>query len=301
MASDYSTTALSNRIKLKAFTSTSSALSDQDILDLCNDSLRSYVVPILKTLREEFLVTQDDIVVTTDSDGKVSVPDSVASTLRLIAWNNGGTLTQLVRIEPEQSFQYLAMDGSLPMGFQMRGYIIQLLPKVPNIELHLNVMRRPPQLTLTALSAEVSSRTGPVLTLAKVPVEWQASAPTSVEVISSTSPFADLGEFDVSSLVGSTLTLTTDPGQDDIWCADVGTSPFAMVPIELYPLLEQDVIVQLFTGLGDMRLAGAAKRRDELEKKIIRTMAPRTTGSARPIVNNSAPGIRSIYGYWPRR
>jgi hypothetical protein len=94
------------------------------------------------------------------------------------------------------------------------------------------------------------------------------------------------------------LTLATDPGSSDIWVSDVGTSPFASIPPELYPLLEQDTIVQLFGALGDKRLPAAEKRRDSLEKKAKDAMAPRTQGNSRPIVNRSGPGMRG-WGFGP--
>jgi hypothetical protein len=305
MASDYTSQALIERVKLKAFTSTSTSLSDQQILDLANDSLRSYVVPILKTLREEFLVTADDDVLTSDSDGRVTVPSSVASTLRLVSWDNAGILTPLVRIEPEMSFQYLAMGGNLPMGYELRGYTLQLLPKVPNIALHLSYMARPPQMVLTSQAALVDGGIGPSFILDTVPLEWQETTPTEIDLISGESPFSVLATYGVVALNVNTHALQIDTTTPTLsggeYVSDVGTSPFAMIPIELYPLLEVDVVATLFQALGDPRLNGILSRKKELENLIKRTLAPRTTGSARPIVNPSSPGMRSIWGYWPRR
>ena len=94
------------RIKLRGWVSTASGLSDAQILDLLNDSLRSYIVPFTKTLREEWWVGKENISVTTDSNSQVTLPNSVASTLRTVAWDNAGILTPLSRIEPEMVFVY---------------------------------------------------------------------------------------------------------------------------------------------------------------------------------------------------
>jgi hypothetical protein len=297
----YDTAALIARFKLKAFTSSSSSLSDQEILDLLDDSFRSYLVPMSKTLREEWWVGPSDLVLLTDANGAVTVPDTVASTLRTVSWDNAGVLRPLSRIEPERSFNYLRINGNIPLGFELRGYTLVLLPKVPNISVHITAMLRPPQMVLTSEAGEVVSRAGAALTLDAVPLAWQSSAPTQVDVVSSVSPFSVVGTFGVVSLAGSVLTLDADPGSDAIWVADVGYSPFPNVPIELHPLLEQDAIVQLFSGLGDKRLLDAAKRRDELEKAAKATMGPRTQGHARPIVNYAAPGMRGGYGWGPWR
>jgi hypothetical protein len=122
-----------------------------------------------------------------------------------------------------------------------------------------------------------------------------------VDLISGGSPFSKVDTYDVLSLASDVLTLTEDPGATaGQYVSDVDTSPFANIPVELYPLLEQDVIVQLFTGLGDKRLPAAMARRDSLEKMAKSTMASRTQGNSRPIVNGSAPGMRS-WAYWGRR
>lgn len=302
---DYTTQALVDRVTLKAFTSSSSSLTPQQILDLANDSLRSYLVPLSNTLREEWWVGKSDIVLVTDSDGSVTLPDSVASTLRTVAWNNNSILTPLTRVEPENSFLYLPVQGGLPVGFELRGYTLIVLPKVPGISLHLTAMLRPPQMVLPADAAQVASQVGPAFTLESVPLEWQETTPDSVDLISGASPFSRVDTFDVLSLNSTTkvLTLTETPSTvpSEAWFADVDASPFANIPVELYPLLELDVVCTLFQGLGDKRLKGVLDRKKELEGFAKRTMGPRTTGNARPIVNANAPGMRGYGGWWGGR
>lgn len=298
---DYTTAALINRITLKSNTSTSSSLSPQEILDLANDSLRSYLVPLLEELRDEWFISKTDIVLTTASDGSIALPDSVASSLRTVAWNNAGYITPLTRVEPENSFQYLSQQGQLPCGFMLRGYTLFVLPKTPSIEMHISAMFRPAQMVPTTDAAEISSAVGATLVLDSVPAEWQATAPTQVDVISGTSPFQSVGTFDVLSLTVSTKTLVLASAPSftgEAWVSDVGTSPFASVPIEFYPHLEADVRVELFTALGDKRLPSAEKRRDALEQRLRVAAAPRTQGNSRPIVNPNAPGMRAAWGYW---
>lgn len=296
MESDYTTQKLIDRVALKAFVSSSTSLTPQQILDLCNDSLRSYVVPLVNSLREEFWVGKEDITLTTDANGAVTVPDSFASTLRTVAWNNGGVLTPLTRIEPENSFQYLAVGGSQPAGFELRGYTLVVLPKVSGITLHLAAVMRPPQMVSVDDAAEVASQAGPVLTLESVPLDWQSTAPTEVDLVSGASPFSVIDTFGVVSLDSALGELTLDETPvlgASTWAADVGGSPFANVPVELYPLLEVDVVATLYQALGDKRLKGILERKKELEGLVQRSMGPRTQGNARVIVNPSAPGMRS--------
>jgi hypothetical protein len=301
MGSDYTTKKMIDRIGLKAMTSTSSGLSSQQILDLANDSLRSYVVPFTAKLREEHWVGKADFVVTTDSEGEIDVPDTVAQSLRTVSWSNANVLVPLTRVEPENAFGYLPFNSNVPVGYQLRGNTLQVLPKSPGILVHISAMIRPSQMVLTENTGLIDVVAGAALTLDVVPLEWQAAAPVSVDLISGDSPFALKGTFAVASLVGNLLTLTTDPSAKAGWyLADPGTSPFASIPVELYALLEQDVVVTLHGMNGDKRLVGAEKRQTKIETDIKAVMAPRTQGSARPIVNPAGPGMRAFRALWPK-
>jgi hypothetical protein len=138
------------------------------------------------------------------------------------------------------------------------------------------------------------------LTLASVPVAWQSSAPTEVDVISGDSPFSALAEsVEVVSLVGSVLTLTGISAsliERGCWVANVGETPFPNIPIELHPLLQRSVITELYAGTGDKRLDGSMQLQMKLEADIKATNAPRTQGNSRPIVNRSAPGMGGGWG-----
>lgn len=293
----YTASGAIERIKLKGWGSTSGSLSDADILDLLNDSLRSYVVPFLKEVRDEWFTSGTENI-TPDANGIVPMPNSVASTIRTIWWNNNNLYVPLNRIEPENAAGYLGVNssGNQPYGYMLKGYEIQLLPSnVGSITVRIDFMERPAEMVLEEDAGEIVSHASLALTLEDVPLAWQSATPDAVDVISNVSPFKPIAEnVTVTSLVGSVLTLSgiDDALIDDgFWVADVGCSPFPNVPIEFHPLLQRDVIVELYTGLGDKRLAGAEKKLEKLEDSLRRTMAPRTQGSPRPIINRSGPGM----------
>lgn len=306
----YTASATLERLKLKGWVSTSSGLSDAQILDFLNDSLRSYVVPFLKSVRDEWFVsgTED---VTPDANARVTMPDSVASTIRSIWWLNNGQPTPLVRVEPENSFLYEGQNASnIPYGFMLRGYGIQILPtNVGSVSIRIDFMERPAEMVLEEDAGEVETYSGPQsaldVTLVDVPITWQESTPASVDWISSTSPFSTRASgVEVVSLVGNVLTLNmtgiSDYGQLAVgdWFSDINTSPYPNIPIELHPLLQRHAICELYTGLGDKRLEGSEKKLKMLADDLRRTLAPRTQGSARPIINRSGPGMRGYSGRW---
>ncbi len=299
----YTASAALARVKTKGFISTSSGLNDSQFLEQLNDSLRTYIVPFTKALRDEWWVGRTDITVTIPGDGKITLPDTVASTLRTVCWLNNGILVPLTRIEPENAPAYSGQQGNFPYGFVLRGYTLQMMPNCPGFTVVMTAMLRPPEMVLEEDAAEVASGAGAAITLESVPVSWQESTPEEVDLISGTSPFSVISSgIPVVSLVGSVLTLGVDPGDiSGQWLALPGQSPFPNIPIELHPLLEIDAIAWLYQGVGDKRLPGMLQRQDKMEKELRATMAPRLTGNAKPIVNRSAPGMNGWFGPWRRR
>lgn len=288
------------RVKAKGFVSTATSLSDPEVLGWLDDSLRSYVVPFLKKVRDEWFVSGTESV-TPDENGRIPLPNSVASTIRNIWWNNNGQLTPLARVEPERQYLYVN-SGSQPAGYMLRAYEIQILPNnVGSVPIRIDFMERPADMVLEEDAGEIQSHLGLALNLASVPLAWQESTPATVDIISSVSPFSVVAtEVEVVSLVLNQLTLTgidSSLVEDGFWVTDVGTNPYPNIPIELHPLLQRSVITELYSGTGDKRLDASMKLQTKLEADLRSTLAPRTQGSARPIVNPSAPGM-ALSRYW---
>ncbi len=282
--------------------STSGSLSDAQLIDLLDDSLRSYIVPFLKQVRDEWFVSGTESV-QLGSDAKLVIPNSVASTIRAIWWMNNNQPTPLTRIEPENAFLYEGQNASsIPYGYVIRGYELQILPiNVGSVTIRLDFMERPSAMVLEEDASVITSSVGATLTLDAVPLAWQTTAPATVDIIGGDSPFLKIGTYGVSSLVGSTLTLDETPvaptgltPTSASWVADEGCSPFPNIPIELHPLLQQDVITTLYIGLGDKRLDGSTKKQKMLEENLRRTVTPRGQGNARPIVNKNSVGMRGL-------
>jgi len=290
------------RVKLKGFVSTSGSLSDAEVLDELNDALRSDVVPFLKAVRDEWFVSgTEDITVV---NGRIPMPNSVASTIRRIVWLNNGIETPLARVEPENAFAYLNNNGgSVPCGYMLKAYEIVILPtNVGSVQVRVDFMERPAEMVQEQDAGLIDSHVSLALTLDSVPLAWQSAAPDAVDLISNESPFKAVAEdVEVASLVGSVLTLTGIDAslvEDGFWVTDVGTNPYPNVPIELHPLLQQHVICVLGQSFGDARLKGWGQRLEQLEMNLRKTLTPRTQGSPRAIINRTGPGMRVRWGGW---
>ena len=299
MATPYTATSNLEALKLKAWTSTASSLTDVQLLTLLEDALRSYVVPFVKRLRDEWFVSGGSTL-TPNAAGRITIPNSVGSTVRTVSWNNNGVLVPLDRIEPESALSMLSAGGSTPVGYVLKGYQLQLVPAgVGSVQVFIEFMERPPTLVLEESAARATATgAGSTVSLVSVPVAWQSSVPARVDIISGESPFSVLySDVAVASFVAtlgaSSVTFSSFNAAlvtAGMWLADVDRSPFPNIPIELHPLLQQSVITTLFAGQGDKRLKGSMELQQKLEADLRATIAPRTQGSARPIVNKSGPG-----------
>lgn len=294
-----------DRVSLKGFISANTSLEPAQILELLEDSMRSYVVPFAKAVRDEWFVSTTDYDASTDSNSRIKLPDSVASTIRTISWLNAGIYYPLPRIEPENAFDY-QQASSVPLGFMLKGYELVILPaQSASFTIRCAYMKRPPSAVLEDDAGEIASHVGLALTLAGVPLAWQSATPSTVDLINSNSPFSVVSSgVTVVSLVGMVLTVSGISSalvSNGYWVSDAGTSPYPNIPIELHPLLEQDVICTIYQAQGDKRLKGAMDKKAEFEKMLMKAMAPRTQGSSRVVVNNSAPGMSGRrWGGWTR-
>ena len=194
-----------------------------------------------------------------------------------------------------------ALEG--PGGYMLKGYQLVVLPaQGSGMSINVSYLKRAPEGVLDDDAGEISSHIGLALTLTATPTDWQSTAPTAVDLISNLSPFSPVAEsVAVVSLASNVLTLSgisTALVSNGFWVADVGYSPFPNLPTELHPLLEADVNCTLLNAAGDKRLKAAMEIKAELAKDLRQLMSPRGLGSPRPVINNSAPGMR--VGRWGR-
>lgn len=296
----YTCDAIVAKIESDGYLSTSTSLGSQDIVNKLNESFYSYLVPLITSQSEEFFIDRKTIKVTSDQNSQITLPDSVSSSLRTVTYYNNGNPYNLTRIDPKDEVNYIGQQQTqYPYGYMLTGFTMTLLPKGGPTEVHLRVERRPSEIVLNSNAGQITAVSGSVLTLNNMPIAWQESAPTLVDVVSDNSPFSPLvTQAQVASVTGTTTLTLQNVSASDLalivvgsWVADPDCSPYANIPKDWYLLLQLDVVCSIMQTEGDQRLKGLMQRKDEIEKRLMRTMAPRTIGSVRPIVNYSAPGM----------
>lgn len=152
---DYSVSNLVTEVRRRALIpSSTTVLSDADIVAFLNDEIREYLVPMLMATTEEYLVhatepwtpendTTIDLDVVTDYR-------AVGLKIRDIQIQSVNSWISLPRIEPEYESQFVATGAT--QGYMFRGNKIHLIPVNSPVgaQIRLLYYRRPDTLSLSS-------------------------------------------------------------------------------------------------------------------------------------------------------
>lgn len=296
---DYTVTALLASVKRRGMLpATAEALSDDDFLEFANDELQTYIVPLLLSTREEYLVTYADTT-TVANQANYDLPTrAIGGKLRSVLLSDGsGAFYDVPRIEPERVDDY-SLTGA-PVSYYLRGNEVILVPTpTAALTLRLGYFRRPNRLVTAAECAVVATASATdVTTSAAVPATFVADA--ELDFVKATPGFDGLQEDVAITLVSTSTAFRIDENaSSDIAAGDyvclAGESPIPQIPVELHPLLAQRVVVRALEALGlQEKQAAAEATAERMRVAVTGLLTPRVEGSARKIVNRHAPGFRN--------
>lgn len=304
---DYTVTALLASLKRRGMLpSTSEALSDSDYFAFCDEELRTYVVPEMMSVMEEYFVFQKDYTISNNQANYAIPTRAMGGTLRNVFINvtnsNQSVYVPLPRIEPEIAAAYGWANGG-PIGYKLQNNTVVLVP-IPSSNagsLRLQYFMRPNTLVPVTSVGTITNIAGNVFTCSTVPTTFTASQ--TFDLVKA-NPGFDTTDYDLAASAvvtgaSGTVTFTTTPSTDiavgDYVCLST-QSPVAQIPYELHALLAQRTAAKAQEALGDPRAPLAMKVCDAMAQKIMRVISPRTQGSARYIINKNGPG--GIYRNW---
>lgn len=293
---DVTTTGLVASIKRRGFIPSGSGLSDAEILLYATEELRSYITAFLKGIREEFIVSTLDLVVT---GGTIEAPArAVGAALRTIGWvMSNGQVRQLPRIEPEQSGQFIGQTGD-PICYEFQGNNFILMPTPSSGTLRLTYQQRPGQLVATTACGRITTinTTTHDVTVAVKPSTFLDD--TLYDFVSGTANFQTL-KIDANTAgnyAWSSAVVNMDPAADDL-LVSVGDyiclaqeTCIPQVPIEVHDLLAQATAYKIAQATGSARMSAIKSGLDDLHMQMTQILSPRSDGSARPIVSRSRIG-----------
>ena len=273
--------------------STNSAFSTSDYLKVLDEELQTFIVPLLMEVREEYLVSYEDVAL--DSSNSYYMPErSVVGGLRDVMLSDGaGGYQTLSRYEPDQISAFPTSAGNAS-GFYVEGNSIILVPAQASGTLRMKYYERPNRIVATTAVSEVASVLGNVVTMTStLPSTFLTTV--TYDVIKGKPGFDTLGKNFTASAVGSnTVTFGSTPPSDiaagDFVCLSQ-ESPIPQIPVELHSLLAQRVAATVLAALGDDKSERAFNIAKDMEQRARKLLSPRVQGANRYIVNRYGVGM----------
>lgn len=283
----YTTTDLLSLIKKRVFIPVNQeTFSDEDLLDMATDEMRSIVVPAILSAREEWYVVNDlyDIDSTTNS---VAIPSrAIAGSLREVSFVTGSAEYNLPRLSLEDKV-YRDNQGPLTACY-IEGNKVKMLGQESG-QVRLYYHCRPGKLVKTSAAASISSWDAgtKTITVSSVPSTWTTG--TVIDIINGKPHFEHRGlGFTITGVTGTDITVDLDLPSDltaGDWLSLEDTSPVVQTPLEWFPYLAQAVQVQILDALGDFEaMQRAERRRDSLHENAMRLISPRIEGETKKLV-----------------
>lgn len=295
MAVDYTMTQVVSDLKQIASIPTSQNLFDeQKIVRFMDLKLRTDLLPLIMSAREEFFVHTTDYTIdtTTEATNEYAIPErAVGMKLKLVTLVDSND-------EEEDLPRITYRDRSLP-GFtdfqRIWGHYIQdnhvrlhMADSFTGKTLRLYWYRRPNKLVRTSQSGKITAiDTGTkVVTLDNAPTTWTAS--TTFDVIQGKPGFKSLKDDQtITNIAGFDLTFSTLPTGMAVgdYVAESKESPIAQIPEEFFPLLSQVGAIKALEGLGDKSgWRVAIEDYKTMRKELLKLITPRVDDQAQKVV-----------------
>lgn len=281
----YEITDLCSKIrKIEAIPTSSSTFTDEDLTELLNMELQSYVVPVIQKVREEYFVIVEEVPFANVID---IPPEAIGMRLRDVASVNGAQLSNIPRLNPEeQNF------GTGLFGYIIRNNQIIFSASITGITtIQLSYYKRPNDLTSTDYVKVTSKNGSNVLGVTGIPLDWAIG--TTVDVIGKTVPF--IGKKYGSALVAVGITtITVDAAtyasaEIGDYISTEGYSPVPQyIPVEAHNLLIQSAAMRCLESLGDREGWKVSNTKlEKMEADLINLLAPRVDSQSKKVINRS--------------
>lgn len=311
MGFDYTTTNLINDIKRRTFMPSSQiTYSDDDILNYADEELQTRIVPLLMSVREDYLVAYQEDTISASTAG-YDIPEraigmklkdvTVVETTAPATPPGSVVEISIPRIQSDQG--PTRMMNNYPGFYVRENQIILQNPDAFNgYFLRQYYFKRPNKLVSANQGAKITAvgpqAFVPVLAANQVLVE---SIPTAFGS-SNTADFVqgkpgfrtidmDL-PITCSGLIITFTSLTELPDNLQVgdWVCLAAESTIPQIPVELHPVLAQSVAVKILEGLGDTtNLQAAQVKLKEVEHSVLTMISNRVEGEPQKIVNPYGP------------
>lgn len=307
----YTTTDLINSVKRGITIPNFQALiTDADILLFANEEMRSVVLDVITSLRQDFFSTLVEVNIVADQDAYDIPYRAIGRGLRDIKYRTdpgNQIIRDLAWTEIQDSHLFGALTGE-PRAFYFLGDQIKILPKPASSQgqLMMYYNMRPSKFVVPADAAQIVSidTVGNTVTLNRLPTSVVTGG--AVDFIKDRSGNSIIS-FDqtVTNVAGFVLSFTALPSGILVndWVSLAETSPVIALPDEVTQFLAQCVMCRVLEAIGDTEGFKVSKSRlDEKLKSVRNVLVPRIEGENQKVVNRQ--GLlrsRSYFQLYRRR
>ena len=258
--------------------------TDADILAIADEEIQTKLLPVLLSLRQEYLVTKEQLTLTPSQAGYAIPVRSIGRTLRSLAIISGSTTSYLNYIDPSDIAG--SQSNGIPTSFYFEGdkFILYPTPASASV-LEIKYEMRPSDLTDVANCGLITAinTAGNYITISSTPSSIIVGA-----VVDFISDYAILSkDATVTNVSGTNIYFTSLPTGLAVnnYIALAKFSPLVQLPREMHQVLSQAVECRLLEALGDFEGLGAsAQKLTEKTNAMLSLLAPRQKGSQQKIV-----------------
>jgi hypothetical protein len=315
MGFDYTSDALIKDIKRRTFMPISQiTYDDSDILDFADEETQVGIVPLLMSVREDYLVTYKEDAIQADTVAYNMHKRAIVQKLKdvtVIESNSNPANPIEISIPRIQSDQ--APSGLLNNypGFYVRNnkVILQNPEAFTGQKLRQYYFLRPSKLVTTINACKIT-RVGPDSSLSPVlqanqievsliPTEFGTTATfnQTVDIVKGNPGFEILSmdveaTFNINTLIITFSSLTELPEELEVndWVCLAGETVVPQIPVEMHPILAQRAAIKVLEGMGDStNLQLAQGKLKEMEKAILGLLSNRIEGEPQKVINPYSP------------
>ncbi len=269
---------------------------DNDIIKHLDKAMRSKIIPLVNSVREEYWVNLFDQPVTGQASYTLPERSSGAMLRDIVFVDAQGNEIELTRLSPVQ------IKSTFPFGYQLPlytfGYYLQddqvfLYPQQATnataYTLRMKYLRRPNNLVSVTECGLITTVASNVITVDNIPTTWTTD--TLFDIIQNFPQFNSIDDgatiTNIDTLT-SQITLTEAPTglAVGMYLCPTLMSCIPQIPYECYDLLIAAGAARLARGIGDSQgLELANKNYEDISADFVKLVDPRVQGG-RKIVNN---------------
>lgn len=314
MTNPYLTSEFMASLKYRGFLpNTPATSSNSELLRLATEEARTYIMALLKSVREEYGVYSTDVDLEAGTDTYTIPVRASGQALRHVAYvDSTGYEIPLNAVDPaNRSLDFGRQTTGEPAAYVLQGNHLIVLPTPDaGYTLRLKYLARPNRLVYpTAVGQITAINTGTRACTLQIPeytdlngvlVDADATVPdtftsnATYDFVRGEPGFESLA-IDQSATVASNVLTFSSALPDDLAVGDfvclAGESPIPQIPVECHELLAQRLAYKEAAVTTSPKAKALKVELDEMRKDVMTLLTPRVSSASRVMVYRHGPGF----------